>query len=140
MLRAIQSSAIGGSPAWISEHRNLFDHGFALADLLHRVHGSILEPEFVDNDVTFINFAIPYYLGSLGKEVDPAIIMRFVAIYDAAPVELRNSLTWQPTPDMRAISSRVENIERVESRFPQVLPAADSSKTMPTKKPWWRFW
>jgi hypothetical protein len=109
ILRAIQGSAANGSTAWILEHRSIFHHGFALADLLHRVHGSIVEPGYGDNDITFVNIAIPAYLRAVGEDVDPAVVKRFLAIYDAVPDELRDRLTWQPTPALRQMASRVEH-------------------------------
>jgi hypothetical protein len=107
ILRAIQSSAAHHSLWWISQHRKSFDYGFALANLLHRVHISIAEPDFVENDITFINFAIPRFLGKAGANADPSIVKRLVAFYDAAPEELKTSLEWQPTPAHREIAASV---------------------------------
>jgi hypothetical protein len=107
-LRALQHSAATAPTAWLLEHRDDFRHGFALADLLHRVHGSIVEPDFVENDITFINFAIPHYLRAVGAGVDPAVVKRFVLLYDAVPEAMRKLLIWQPTQAHRQVAARVE--------------------------------
>jgi hypothetical protein len=108
LLRAMQNAAATASTGWLLEHRDGFRHGFALADLLHRVHGSIVEPDFVENDITFINFAIPDYLRVVGAGVDPAVVKRFVLLYDAVPEATRGVLTWQPTEAHRQVAARVQ--------------------------------
>jgi hypothetical protein len=108
ILRVLQEAAATASAAWLLEHREHFRHGFALAALLHRVHGSIVEPDFVENDITFINFAIPDYLRAVGAGVDPAIVKRFVLLYDAVPEAMRKLLTWHPTQAHRQVAARVE--------------------------------
>jgi hypothetical protein len=108
ILRAIQSSAAMGSVPWLLEHRDYFGQGFALADLLHRVHCSITEPDFEENDVTFINFAIPHYLRELGDEIEPSVVKRFVALYDTAPPEIKERLTWHPSHALRLVAASTE--------------------------------
>jgi hypothetical protein len=104
----MQHSAATASTAWLLEHRDDFRYGFALADLLHRVHGSIVEPDFLENDITFINFAIPDYLRVVGAGVEPAVVKRFVLLYDAVPETMRKLLTWQPTQAHRQVAARAE--------------------------------
>jgi hypothetical protein len=100
-LRAYQSWAAHGSWWWLLWHRKLFRQGYALANLLHNMHRSILEPEFGPNDLSFINHAIPAYLQQVGGDIESPMASLLVAFYDAVPEPLRGQLTWHPSAELR---------------------------------------
>lgn len=102
-LRMQQSWAADGSWWWLFRHRKqVFRQGYALANLLHNLHRSILEPEFGENDISFINQAIPAYLREVGSEIELPVVAQLVAFYDAVPEQLCERLTWHPGPELRA--------------------------------------
>ena len=103
-LRAHQAWAAHGSWWWLLWHRKIFRQGYALADLLHNLHRSILEPEFGPNDLGFINCAIPVYLKRVGGDIETQMASLFVAFYDAVPEPLRGQLTWHPSAELRQIA------------------------------------
>ena len=111
MLRVYQSWAAYGS--WWSRlfryPRKHFQHGHALADLLHNIHRSILVPEFTDNDFGFINHAIPTFLRRAGSEVEVRLASFLVQFHDAVPSEQRDQLTWHPSEELRKKARVVED-------------------------------
>jgi hypothetical protein len=50
----------------LPELRRALEGGWEQANFLHRVHGSILEPGYVGNDLSFINWAFPCHIERLG--------------------------------------------------------------------------
>jgi hypothetical protein len=123
-FRTQQSWAASGSCWWLfRHHRKMFRYGYALADLLHNLDRSILEPEFVERDLWFINSAIPYFLRQVGGEVEPYLAGLLLAFYEAVPPELKERLTWHPAEDLRAIDPR--RAEEASLPDAEPGPAAD---------------
>ena len=75
-----------------------------MANFLHRVPHSVLEPEFVDNDITFINFAFPGYISRLGTALPAGTARLMVELYDLVPDSLRPQLSWHPSPELRRLA------------------------------------
>ena len=104
-LRCHQSFAAYGSWWWLIRHRRgVFREGYALANLLHNIHYTILQPEFTEADIGFINEAIPVYIRQVEGEIDTRLVGLLLAFYDAVPSTLRERLTWHPSEDLRALS------------------------------------
>jgi hypothetical protein len=107
VLRSHQSFAASGSWWWrVRYGRKVFGDGWALADLLHNLHYSILDPEFGDNDLGFVNEAIPNYLRRVGADLDSRLVCMLVGFHDAVPPEWQDRLTWHPSPELRAVVER----------------------------------
>jgi hypothetical protein len=74
------------------------------ANFLHRVHGSILEPEYVDNDITFINWAFPVHIQRLGDRLGSESAALMLEFYDGVPEGLRSQLEWHPSAEFRQLA------------------------------------
>jgi hypothetical protein len=89
-------------PGWLVHHRELFDQGCELANLLHNMPASILDPEFGECDINFINIAIPVYLERAGEPPNRELLSLLIAFHDAVPSgSLRDRITWHPTKELR---------------------------------------
>ncbi|HEU5115982.1 MAG TPA: hypothetical protein VFT74_04830 [Isosphaeraceae bacterium] len=55
-LRVLCGIAEGCSEAELLDMSESFRDRFDVANLLHNIHGSILKPDYVDNDIRFINW------------------------------------------------------------------------------------
>jgi hypothetical protein len=107
MLRAQQSMAAHASWWWLFKHRRtVLGQGYALADLLHNLHHSILVPEFTDNDLGFVNHAIPVYIKQVRGNVDPHLAGLLLAFHEAVPPDQKHRLTWHPSDELRSLTSR----------------------------------
>jgi len=101
-FRVQQSSAARGS--WwcvLRRRRRVFRYGFELANLLHRIGETVINPEFTETDVSFINHAIPRFLADKNNHWDERVLDLLVQLYDAVPDEMSNRLTWHPSDSMR---------------------------------------
>ena len=65
-LRAVCAGGSRASDEQGLAMREGFRIGNEMANFLHRVDVSVLEPEYVDNDVSFINYAFPTHVGRMG--------------------------------------------------------------------------
>jgi hypothetical protein len=74
------------------------------ANFLHRVHQSILEPEYVNNDITFINWAFPVHIQRLGDQLDRQTAALMLEFYEAVPDRLRSQLEWHPSAEFRQLA------------------------------------
>src|SRR5262245_50713930 len=73
-----------------------FEIGWEQANFLHHVHISILEPEYVANDISFINFAFPVHIERLGDRLGPETARLMLAFYEGVPEHLRSQVRWHP--------------------------------------------
>ncbi len=78
--------------------------GWELANFLHNVPSSILEPGYVDNDLTFINWAFPHLIERLGDRLRAEIAPLMLEFYEGVPDNLRAELTWHPSIEFRAMA------------------------------------
>jgi hypothetical protein len=83
-----------------------FGDGFEEANLLHHVHCSILEPEYVENDIGFINHGFRVYSERLGDRLSAETAALMVAFYEDVPDGLRSRLKWQPSAELRALAAQ----------------------------------
>lgn len=101
-LRMRESHAAGASWWWLLRHRRRFcGYGVALANLLHRLHETVLEPEFTETDFGFLNLAVPRFLQQLGDEAHTGLVAMLVQLHDAVPEELQSKLTRHPSESHR---------------------------------------
>ena len=100
-LRMLCSSAAWGDPAKLPELKGWFEWGFQQANFLHRVHLSILEPEYVDNDLSFINWAFPVHIERATNGLSQQTAALMLEFYDGVPEALRPQLEWHPTAEFR---------------------------------------
>src|SRR5262245_55282588 len=78
----------GGSNATAEEMfrlREAFEVGWEEANFLHHVHVSILEPEYVDNDISFINWAFPTHIERLGAGLGAGTARLMLEFYEGVP-------------------------------------------------------
>jgi hypothetical protein len=103
-LRARESHAADGSCWWLIRHRRRFcGYGAALANLLHRLHETVLEPGFTETDLGFLNHAVPRFLQQVGAEADAGLVAMLVRLHDAVPEAQQPRLTWRPDESHRRI-------------------------------------
>ena len=91
--------------------REEFRLGFEITNFLHRVHGSILEPEYVDNDITFINWAFPTHIGRMGNRLGAETAALMIEFYDGVPEAMRPELTWHPDAALKQLAGRAKVVE-----------------------------
>jgi hypothetical protein len=105
-LRAREAHAAYGSWWWLLRHRRPFcGYGVALANLLHRLHETVLEPEFTETDLSFLNHAVPRFLQEVGAMADGSLIAMLVQLHDAVPEARRAELTWHPSESQRRLAA-----------------------------------
>lgn len=105
-LRMLCSRAAHVTAEEVLRLREAFEVGWEQANFLHRVHGSILEPEYVDNDITFINWAFPAHIRRLPDHIGAETAALMLEFYEGVPEHLRSQLTWHPTPEFRQLASQ----------------------------------
>jgi hypothetical protein len=76
-------------------------YGYALANLLHRLHETILDPDFTETDITFLNQAVPQFFSQVSGAEDPTLIAMIVQLHDAVPEPQRPLITWHPNKSQR---------------------------------------
>jgi hypothetical protein len=104
-LRVRESHAAFASWWWLFRYRRRFcGYGVALANLLHRLHETVLEPEFTETDFGFLNHAVPHFLQQVGAAADAGLIAMLVQLHDAVPEEQRSRLTWHPDGSQRRVA------------------------------------
>jgi hypothetical protein len=80
--------------------------GWEQANFLHNVPGSILEPEYVDNDISFINWAFPVHIERLGDRLWPETARLMLEFYEGVPEHLRPQLQWHPDEAFRKLTAQ----------------------------------
>ena len=103
-LRAVCSGGGWGTDEQVLGTRGEFKICYEVANFLHRVHGSILEPGYVDNDITFINHAFPGYVQQMGTHLDAGTAALMLEFYDGVPEVMRRELTWHPGEALRRLA------------------------------------
>jgi hypothetical protein len=104
-MRAHEAHAAFGSWWWLLRHRRQFcGYGVALANLLHRLHETILEPGFTETDLSFLNHAVPRFLQQVGAAADAGLVAMLVQLHDVVPEEQRAELTWHPDDSHRRMA------------------------------------
>lgn len=105
-LRFLCAMGTRATPEQLPQLQASLEAGFEQANFLHRVHASILEPEYLDNDISFINFAFPCHIRRLGDHLEAEIATLIVEFYDGVPDHLRSQLSWHPSPNLRALAEQ----------------------------------
>jgi hypothetical protein len=125
-LRMRESHAAGGSCWWLFRHRRRFcGYGVALANLLHRLDETVLQPEFTETDFGFLNQAVPRFLHEVGDEANTGLVAMLVQLHDAVPKELQSQLTWHPSESHRR---SVETINEVLCSFEDLVRRSELSE------------
>lgn len=68
------------------------------AELVHNIHVSILEPEFIDHDIHFLNYQARSYFEqaeSTGTPCFSAQCRLIAELFALVPVNMRGDLQWQ---------------------------------------------
>jgi hypothetical protein len=111
-LRMLCAGGAWGTDEQVLAMREEFCFGHELANFLHRVHGSILEPEYVDNDITFINWAFPVHIQRLGDRLDCETAALMLEFYEGVPDSLRSLVTWRPSAEFRQLAGSRRRAEQ----------------------------
>ena len=105
-LRAVCAGGGWGTDEEVLAMREEFHLAHEQANFLHRVHASILEPDYVDNDVSFINLAFPVHVRRLGDRLSSQTAALMLEFYEGVPEGMRSRLTWHPSAELRALAAR----------------------------------
>lgn len=105
-LRMICSGGEWGTDEKVLAMREEFQYGNDLANFLHRVPGSILEPGYVDNDITFINLAFPCHIERFGNRLGAETAALMLEFYEGVPDGLRAQLSWHPSAEFRSLAEQ----------------------------------
>jgi len=105
-LRVLCGVAEGCSEPRLLGMREAFGDGFEEANLLHHVHCSILEAEYVDNDISFINWGFRVHVERLGDRLRAETAALMLAFYEGVPEGLRSRLEWHPSAELRALAAQ----------------------------------
>lgn len=73
-------------------------------NLIHKIPLSILDPEFTENDIDFINWAVSSYVAKVGQEIDSRIAHNLIVVFDSVPETLRHKIRWAPPAWLREIA------------------------------------
>jgi hypothetical protein len=95
----------------VFESREIFRVGAEEANFLHNIHLSILEAEFVENDVGFINFAFPTYIKRLGPRMSQQKARLMIEFCDLVPEHLRGKISWQPSVEFKRLAAGASGID-----------------------------
>ena len=71
------------------------------ANFLHNVHQSILDPEFKEEDVWFINTAFRTLVERLGSWIPQKTAGLMIEFHDLVPPGLREKVTWEPDQELK---------------------------------------
>ena len=83
-----------------------FELGWERANFLHRVHISLLEPEYVSNDISFINWAFPCHIERLGDRLGAETAALMLEFYENVPEAMRSQLEWHPSAEFRSLAAK----------------------------------
>lgn len=72
--------------------------------LIHKIPLSILYPDYTENDIDFINWAVSSYVAKVGQEIDSRIAHNLIAVFDSVPEALRHKIRWSPPVWLREIA------------------------------------
>jgi len=111
-LRAVCAGGGWATEEQVQRMRDEFKIANEIANFLHRVHGSILEPEYVDNDITFINWAFPTHIARMGDRLGAETAALMIEFYDGVPEAMRPELTWHPNAALKQLADGTKVIER----------------------------
>ena len=94
---------MGEKLSWWSllRNREIFRIGWEEANFLHNVPQSILEAEFLENDLGFINFDFPAHVKRLGTRLSRQKASLMIEFYDLVPQHLRGKVTWRPSEELK---------------------------------------
>src|SRR5262245_48461366 len=95
-----------GTDGQVRALREEFRIGHEQANFLHRVHSSILEPEYVDNDISFINWAFPVHIQWLGDRLGAETANLMLEFYEGVPETMRSQLEWHPSAEFRSLAKQ----------------------------------
>ena len=109
-LRMRESHAVGGSWWWLFRHRRRFcGYGVALANLLHRLHETVLQPEFTETDLGFLNHAVPRFLQQVGDEANTGLVAMLVQLSEADLQRKCESADGSPMTTWKLLRAMVEH-------------------------------
>ena len=84
------------------EFRRAFDD----LNLIHRIPHSILDRDYTDNDISFINYGIRHYVEDRGAEIDGRTAWLLVEFVRGVPDARRAEVTWRPPEALRDLADR----------------------------------
>ncbi len=100
----------------------MFRYGFELANLLHRIGETVVNPEFRETDISFINHAIPRFLANKYNHWDKRVLDLLVRVHDAVPDEISNRVTWQPPDSLREdLHESKRKAEELSRKFIEIV-------------------
>jgi hypothetical protein len=120
-LRAICGGGAWGTDKEVLALREEFRLGQEHANFLHRVHSSILQPEYVDNDLTFINWAFPVHIQRFGDQLDADTASLMLEFYKGVPDSLRSQLEWHPSPEFLRLAGSARRAQPSEGDAPPLV-------------------
>ena len=65
-------------------------------NFIHNIPFSLLEEEYTDNDIDFINFGIGYYLEGHLQKVSNHLAWLLIEFIEGVPENRKNEVTWTP--------------------------------------------
>jgi hypothetical protein len=123
-MRVRESHAAYASWWWqVRYRRQVCGYGAALANLLHNLDQTILEPGFTKRDLSFLNQAVPRFLKQVGESADTSLVWMLVQLHDVVPESERAEVTWHPD---ESLLRRVEEMARSQEAALATLPLPDA--------------
>lgn len=93
-----------------------YARAFEDLNLIHKIPLSILDPDFTQNDIDFINHGISTYVSKVGRGIDSRTAWNLIAVFDSVPEALRSEIRWLPPSWLRDLAT---GDERQESQSEQ---------------------
>ncbi|MCB9853898.1 MAG: hypothetical protein H6819_12430 [Phycisphaerales bacterium] len=77
-------------------HGRRYHRAFDDLNLIHRIPHSILDAEYEDNDISFINWGISRYVADRNMSIDISVAWLLIEFVKDVPDDRRGELTWTP--------------------------------------------
>jgi hypothetical protein len=115
----------------LRHRRKICGYGYALTNLLHNLSWTILEPNFVERDITFLNIAVPEFFLRVGNQAPDNLITTLVRLHDSVPEEMRSQLTWHPNELHRRMTDECNARLKMAEESERQTKYADSDNVTP---------
>ncbi len=89
---------------------------YHVAELLHNLHASMFEKEFLDHDIWFINTQMRYFIEECSPKIFgsyPLFCDLLLLLLDAVPEEMKEKVNWSPSDETIMLVTEVR--ERAEA-------------------------
>jgi hypothetical protein len=92
--------------------KKAYDRVLADLYLIHKIPLSILDPDYTENDIMFINWGVKNYVMEIGDSIDPRVADNILRIVDGVPGNLRDRITWTVPDWLRELQQQITDTQQ----------------------------